>query len=901
MIRKLFITLAFLSSLGSSFAGEDFNKHAIGPFSGLNNRDNSYAIPAANAQDLLNVDLTQNGKSVKKRKGYGVAYSLTVATSPVHGVYTFFDASGNTVDLFANDSYFSASISGATPVVLFSNGSNGATYQCTDSLGYAYCANSQRTNLIKTNGASYSLISSVTSTGTMVTACPTRLAMAGFSDRPSAIDFSADSDFATWGTGSLGSSAVQLTVNSPGPKITMIAYAFGRLMWFKNSSFGYVLIGNQPFQTDWVIRTISYDVGTNDNSYIYREGILYFRGQDSHYYSFDGSNYQRISKEIASTVGLSQTRGSNSWTQTSQSDFEAGISTPPAYLSFSASPGSIVLSTPNVIISQTDTSGSDFSSGSLTNTTTSIVSGSLTLNVTGAESDKDNFIGADNSFDSTCASGIDSAQFTAGSNYALTSVSLRVFKNGSPGNYSVRIHSDSSNTIGTVLVSGTLLASSVTGSPSTVNVPLDNPIQLTSGTKYWISKLSLGTCSPLSNDIPWTSNSTTRNFKTLAKAYSSSGNIVSRVFDVGKTTNTLNWNWCELTANVTGNGQTVTYETQTSSSATGVFESLSSVINGTSPSSTVQRFIRYKASLSTVDTGLTPYLNDVTLNACFIPSYYSAVKNAPFLTSWDSFGATKQDNGGSHTFYIRSSENSFLVNDPSPSWTQVSNGSIPLISTGTYFQIRDDFSITRTTQNPSLDSFTQNWFEGIASDKMYSTYFDDRLWFSFTYGLGASSNNRILVFDLINQTWLLYDLAANGFYVRQNRLYFGSSLSGTINKYGDSDNDNGSAINAYWKSKDFFADDPFATSEVANISVIGKSIANSSMTVTCFVNGISSTTYTMNLNSPLSNFVGKNKNLAASTVGNTYSVKFGNNAADQPFEIFGIQVGSRPKSWIPTP
>src|SRR6185437_3123988 len=115
------------------------------------------------------------------------------------------------VDLCFNDTYMSASISGGSPSVLFSTGPYGATYQCTDSLGYAYCGNSARTNLIKTNGASFSNIAGIASTGTMVAACPTRLAMAGFSDAPSRIDFSAETDFTTWGTGSLGTSASQFT------------------------------------------------------------------------------------------------------------------------------------------------------------------------------------------------------------------------------------------------------------------------------------------------------------------------------------------------------------------------------------------------------------------------------------------------------------------------------------------------------------------------------------------------------------------------------------------------------------------------------------------------------------------------------------------------------------------
>lgn len=355
--RILFFTSLILSSI--CFAGEDWQAQIIGPFSGLNNRDNSYAIPAQNAQDLLNVNITPGGKSVFKRKGYGLSSTLSVTTSPVHGIYSFFDSLGNDVSLFFNDSYLSSSVSGANPSTIFSNGPNGATYQCTDNLGYAYCANTSRTSLIKTDGSTSSSISGFVSTGTMVATCVTRLAMAGFLDRPSAIDFSADSDFTTWGTGSLGSSAVQLTISAPGSRITHIVYAFGRLMWFKDSSFGYVIIGNQPFQTDWVIRTVSFDVGTNDNTSVFREGILYFRGQDGHIYAFDGSNYQRLSREISGTISVSQSRLAGSWTQTTQSDWEAGSQSPSNSLNTTSSPGDLTINTTNQIL----TSSTQFQAG----------------------------------------------------------------------------------------------------------------------------------------------------------------------------------------------------------------------------------------------------------------------------------------------------------------------------------------------------------------------------------------------------------------------------------------------------------------------------------------------------------------------------------------------------------
>ncbi len=153
---------------------------------------------------------------------------------------------------------------------------------------------------------------------------------------------------------------------------------------------------------------------------------------------------------------------------------------------------------------------------------------------------------------------------------------------------------------------------------------------------------------------------------------------------------------------------------------------------------------------------------------------------------------------------------------------------------------------------------------------------------------------------MLNQAWLLYDLPCNGFLVRQNRLYFGDSTKGYVYKFGDIDNDNGGAINAYWKSKDFFGGSPFSPQELANISVVGKAVSGSTVTITYSINGSSDVAFYFPLASSNSLFINKNKNIPAGTIAGDYSVKFGNNAADQPFEIYGIQVGIRPKSWVPT-
>lgn len=766
---KKIILIASLFISASVFAG-DVISQPIGPFGTLNNRDSSYTLSADKAQDLLNVEITAGGKSVKKRKGYAPAFTLDNSTSAMHGIYSFYDSNGNDVSLFFNDTKLSVSVNGGSPSVIFSTGSNGATYQCTDSLGVAYCVNSARSALTKITASTSSSISGVASVGSMVATAVNRLAMSGFSDAPSRIDLSAETDFTNWTPGSLGSSPVQITVNSPGARITHITYAFGRLIWFKDTSFGYILIGNQPLQTDWVVKTVSYDVGTNDNTSVYREGILYFRGKDSHIYAFDGSSYVRISKEISSTIDMSQTRSANSWTLTTQADWGLGQSTPTVTVSSTSVPGSLVLST-EAALSAIDTSQSDFSSA---NTLT---------------------------------------------------------------------HIDLTSVPGSVLIS----------------------------------------------------------------AGQTSAELISRSFDVGFTTSTFLWNWGSFQIDDVGNGAgaTISYQTQTSSSTNGVWESGASIVNNATITSSNNRYIRYVVDLTRVSASdASPRVNSVSFTSSILrkssATYYSSVKNAPFLTSWDTFQTFDYGNGGTVSYFLRSSTNPISILSSTPTWVSITNGAIPATSTGTYFQTRADFRITNATQSPQIDYITQNWFEGNSVDKSYATYFNDKILWSVTSGAGASTNNSLLIYDLINQGWIIWDIPSNGFLIRQNKLYFGSSSSGVINKYGDTDSDNGSAINSYWKSKDFFGDSPFTDKEYPYLSIISGSVAASSMTVTYTINGSRSSSLIIPIYAPNNSFSKRNKNLPAGLVGNTFNIKFGNNAANQPFEVFGIEYGIRPKPWTTT-
>lgn len=793
---------------------------AVGPFGTLNNKDNSFVIPADKAQDLLNVDITPGGRSIKKRRGFSLAYATTYTTSAIHGVYNFYDSNGNNIVLEENDVTLMGSINSAALTTIISTMAFGKTLQCTDSQGNAYCVDTNRDPIIKTNGATYSQIA-VNNNGSIIAVTPDRLALSGFGGTaPNRIDFSKSGDFTTWTPATTPPDPIQFTIAAPGSKITHLTYAFNRTMWFKDSSFGYILSG--PTQGDWIVRTVSPNIGTLDNSSVYWQGYLYWRGQDGHFYQFDGSYYQRMSRDIGATIGSSQNHISNSWLQTSQSDFQAGVCAPSYYCDTTDLPGSIIPTFPDFLSTLRD------GTGGTKNVWTTAASGSAT--------------------GSTGAGFINNNGGQAGKVYLRTTSLLQDFQVGTTYHFRV------------------------------TGVPTD----ATGGSAFYFnlsSSAPSGTTDPdaQSNYFYYVFTSTNANVVYLGGADSQGDGSLYASQQI-----TVPFNFDFYIA-------TTTFQI-----------SVNNVVNvsgtHTFPHNLVYAYFEYKNTTAGLrgatfqNFGITP--ETITFD--------SAVHNAPNITSWDTFNATLTGTpqNATHSFYMASSNSSFAIG--AQAYTVITNNNVPAISTGTYFEVRDVIKNTQWNDQPELDDFTVNWFEGNASDKVYGTYFDQSIWWAATVGSGQTTNNRIIKFDLLNQGWLLYDIPANGMYVLNGNLYFGNANSGKIEKYGSNDDDDGAAINSYWKSKDFFGSDPFLEKELTSFSFIGTAVSNSSMTVTYTTDGNSSTSYTIPLSNGSNAFRWSLRPLQAGAVGHGFNVKMGNNAASQPWEIYAAQFGLSPRPWFPT-
>lgn len=873
---------------------------ALDSFGYLNNNETSVIIGPSESQDLLNVDVTAGGKSVVKREGYGSYKSLGTGQA-IHGGAHFFDASGNDVQLWGSSTSLHGIVTDGTPTKLISTATLNATWDCADTQGFAYCVTSSRNGLIRTNGVTHTYFG--TPAGTMIDMTPDRLVISGVSGALSTLYYSKAGDYANFATGIDDPDAFTEVIASPGSRITHVRYACGKLLWWKDRSFGYLLGDNQT-NVEPVI--VSDTIGTQDNeSAIDPGGTVWFRAQDGHIYSYDCQRVEKRSNDISENIQTSGRRTANALVQTSQADFLTGTIVPNATLSATISPGSLVPSSYTV----TDTSDADFSSGTLNST--QVTGGTVKLATNNGNFTNPGFESGTTGWDDsgsayavvTTASIGCTLNPQAGSNFLFANLineSSIVWKlqllDATDSTVLLEKSLSTSSSDSCAWVADSLSSQSYRGRRVKLRLLVSNSI-IGSSSFTNSSSFIVGGDIDFYRSCQVTGSTRRLAFDSFTGGASSisSGTFTSRTFNVGAAPSYL-----LPSASWTVNESTPTFVIQHSTSTNGLWSDV-----GTSTGivrSVTKQYVRY---LSTFTVGATEdastTLNDVTLLARSSGSYYSVVQAAPNLTSWDTFNATTVNNDGSVTYYVRAATNTFSVQSATPSWVAQSVGSVVSTSTGSFIQIRADFLITHPTQTPTSQDMTVNWFEGSAADKAYATYFEDAIWWAVASGAGQTTNNYIFRYDLLNQGWGIYSFGANGFLIQNNRLYFGSPTESSLYRYGDSTSDNGAAIEAYWKSKDFSGTDPWLENTYKQLDIYAARDQNSTLTVSYAVGtSTTSTSYSVGLSSNTSSIIAHKKLLPFGKNGSTINVKVGDNSASSDWELFGIRFVYDVLSYRPT-
>ena len=928
IVLKTLCSVLLLSLLGAySWAGDI----VVQSFSGLNTQDSPATIDPSQSQDLLNVLLTPGGSAVYKREGYGLYKTLpTTSTEPIHGGHHFQQTiSGSDVQLWYSSATLSASVAGASFVVI-ATGTKGATIQCSDSGGYAYCLTSSRDTCIKTDGTTVAYSTGVP-LGTMVTFTPTQMVVAGISGNENTLYVSAQNTPTYFTIGTLPSSAFTEPVNAPGARLTHIGYYFGKLFWWKDQSFGFMTFTNQ---NDLQLTIVSNQIGTLDNSSAFwnsggydtgskftgtssasagqTPGGIYFRGQDNHLYVYDGYYLTRLSRIITPTITGANRRKMNSWTQTNATDWSSGSFAPTVNFSTSISVGDITVSSYSAV----DTSTTDFSAGTFSNTFP--INNSVRISTDNA-GNYDN-----NSFESALSGNweISSGELRATSSSSncgtVTPYDGSYFvidKTGQAGvtKITVTMRDISGNTILDTqyfdVNPGACAGWQTANFYSPTNV----------GKRVNIEIKGNGNCSGYVKSIPSYVLGSTITFKyradpsgtivggscsgqqgnyvsvdlvTGGSSTITSGSFTSRIFDTAFSSTVV-----QIQANWTVNTTTPYFELQTSANGTTGWTKIAS---STGTSGTGQRYLRYVSSLTvgSLDNALTT-IDDVTMVAMSTGGvYYSAVDNAPNFSNWSTFGANDVTTGGSLTYLTRAATSYFTVTSSTPTWYAQGKNATVAAATGTYMQAMASFTVTNATGTLALNEFTFNWFEGSAADKAYMAYFNDAIWFAVSASSSVSTNNRIFYWDILNAAWMIHDIPSNGLLIENNNLYIGSPLSANVYKYGGVTTDAGSSINSYWRSKAFLGTDPFVQNEyVQSDFVLGQS--STSLTYTYTLDSSISTPYSFTVYDSSASLIQRNFLLPKGKIGKYYDFKISENSDRVAWRLMGHRVHYNALNWRP--
>lgn len=927
-MKKLLLSLLFLATV-NVFATEEPRYFSVTNFGGgLNSNYSSLTIADDEVQDALNVFFDADN-SVVKRNGFAT-YGTTGTFAFTNG-WTYTDSSNNNwivvlssdaIRASDGDGTFSiviATVPTPTESLVGAVNAEGRIYFVDQIQGVYYWAGSGTAT--KVSGSPL---------GSLITEYKGRVWVSGEA-QPNQNRLSASKylDGTTWTTGTLATDPITYIVglNDRSDGITSMFSGLNDAIYLTKNKSIYALFGFD--QTDFQVSVITSESGCLDQGSVqpYANGLVCVSQRGLEY--FDGVNISLISKKIRNKIAsaLSSNFSQRSWTLTSKADWDSGTISTTSWLSTSITEGSIMLSTMAVIVSSDDTQA-NFQDGTLTNLSATTSSGSIQLSLTAAvaknsstPSDNPNLGACDPSYYAFTQS------FTPTTSYIATSVAIKVRRQGSPGDYRLDLKSDNSTTPGTTISSAAVATSGITtdAAGEVLTYTLVPPIRLVNGTRYWLQFVPLGTCNPSTPNIIRTveafqfdstgeyyargSGSLPHDvslgyytyYVVSGSTYSGTGDIVSQTFDIGVTTTDWLWNWGSLTTTKDiPTGSTITYQTQTSSDGI-TFDSLVPVADSGITTSTVRRYIRYKASFSTVDGSVTPTLNDVTINAgpfrrpsgSFLSPSFNIGAN---ITSFGTFDpAADLTTGGSILYYICSSSMSTMV--PSTCAAQTAFGQIT-VPPNTYVQFASSFSITVATYNPIIAATVVKWNEGTRRPRMTSAIYDDRYWVSMTTNSLNTANDATIVLakSLLDNKFILsmFDIHAGAYILFKGELYHADSEpTGKVYKDNQGFNDNGSAITAYIVTKDYAPDGLITEKIFDKLRLFSDSLGNYTVETSYYLDSI--LTNEFDLSTVTTNETDGRINIdlpfpydaTHQKMGYSIVFKFGNSTVDAPMRVYG--------------
>ena len=905
----------------------------IGPFGGLHDTDNSISIPDNKAQDTLNVRLTKDGLGLKSREGIAINATLTVTTQPVVGGHNFKTQGGNEIRLVMHNSYVAASANGAAFSNIVTTVPLTISYwDCADNQGVAYCASSNNTEVFSYNGSAVSWYPTAIPAGTQIEMTPDRMVVSGTAANPNRINYSQSGALTTFTAGVDAGSAFTDDIGITGDKITAIKYALGRLIFWTNSSVG-ACQGTGQFDT--VCYDISKIVGTVEPaSIVYANGAVYFRGNDNHFYGYDGQMLSKLTREQSVFVSglLAATQRNNMLD--SQADWNTGSTSPTDSWSSTITVGSIVPSTWQAIVTNT----ADFAAATLINFSTGVTDNQATFQFM-----KDNFSDGDltagpawslnvagNIPRSTVAVVGGAMALSGGVLSPATQIAANAYVTATPAygtwtfditesSYAGRVHFIYDDDVGTgySLLTGSSTitlerfsseSGATQGATSATSLAAATIVSDGAAHGYKVTRTEAGAFTVRRDGtsiITATDNTVTTSTKFLLRAYGSSGNLrvdnivtpatasYKREHDTGMVppTTVPVWGSLEISSTVTG-ASTMALNTGASNTSGSGHDSFPAS-DGTQLSNATRQYIQLVASATATTADEPVIISDYTIDAASTGTYSSPCIAGNTVASFGvlSCGVTVAGGGGT-TFTSRSGASCPLG---SAYGAQTNNGNLSAAANEA-FQYRVLSTLTHATDTVRLDACSVSWVEA-APQATFGVYFNDDIYWSVVFSSGLRQN-RVIHYDLLNGAFFPWDLRVSAFINSANTLYMGCSDCGKLYQFGGVDNDTGTAITSSWVSKDFSLGDPTVDKDISRMSVIMKNQTAGSLSLDYVTNGSSTSTKSLSMAGTAgAPQVIRNFNTGLGTKGNVFRIKAYNSTINNPWEIYGIKVDFSPLPW----
>lgn len=842
---------------------------------GLVTRYASNKIPSACLTQGRNIYLDEDW-TLKRRLGQS-KYNATPCqdSKAVRGLWAFDSTDGNKyLIIFSSQSFFKTSGSGDCTQIASSTFSATATMRCVQTLGKLWCTNGTDTPISIDSNLSTASISAMP-LGELIGAFRNRVVVAKIAGSLTRIRLSGEGDGTDWSLyipgKSTTSASIDIAGTNDGSPVTCLLGEYQNAYYIGRDRELYALYGND--RRDFVLRKVSNQIGCIEpESAREKNNALYWmsrRGVER----LTGTEISRVSDPIRPDIDqiISAAGNTVSVTDTLQADFEAGNLTASgagAPLSATLSPGNVVGSTWAAV----DTSSGDFNSGTLTDVSSTAVSGSLMLSETATTHITDAF--TDGDYTSNPAWTVTQGAYSASGGVLLTSTlgtynvisspsdqvdgtwsfthqgnqaaagnllatsdcaagtiyDYRFMKNAGNSYYAVRAVTLGSGVSNVRLIKNIGGSETTLGNAEVAYVPATvYSFVITKTTNGYISVTRNG--SALFSDVLDTAISSSTKLEISAGAcdagfgqtrtnqfdmisstalYKTSGTFISQVFDTGLSTPT----WGVFQVGMSSSTETpITFEVQSATSASGVFESLVSQSNGVKIAAAQRQYVRYKGSFSTSVSSKTPTLHDAGLSAATTGYFISQCRNpGTAITSWNNFACNSTPYHGTISFAVSTGATCNAVTRTTATWNTQTNNSPITISTAAFVAYRSliDFSIFYSTVNIALQDCTLSWNEGSSRPQVVAEVHRDRYYLFYTTSTASgAANDHALLLDQ-NDKWTMLDgINASAAEVYKNKLHTGSSgATGLIYIQESGHSDDGSSYTMNFKTADLDFGDP---------------------------------------------------------------------------------------------